>query len=230
MEKVKQKGKPPKLLVSPSLKKSISDQKEKTKKPIRKLIFLAGFANTGKDTFVKFLQEISIEPVVRVAFADALKREVYPTLGREYSGVESEDREWKDKHRAEIIAYGEGQKHKHGQNYWVKQALDPLLLKEYRREIDIPHIVVTDCRRVEEIMWYKHFKLDHFEELKKARKIYEPIMYVVHRKGAESDSDYLTHIALEYATETRAFFLVKNYGSEKDFKKLIDHLYVREIR
>ncbi len=198
----------------------------------RKLIFLSGFANTGKDTVCKLIEEIATEPVIRVSFADALKRECYPALGGpEYTGPESEDREWKDANRQGIIQYGEGKKQEHGQNYWLKRALDSVLLKEYDREMDLPHIVVTDARRTEELMWFKHYKLGHFTELVKARLVWEPVMFVVHRKGAESDSDYLTHVALEYAAETRMFTsMVKNYKGLKELKQQIKDLYVRYIR
>jgi len=204
----------------------------RSKRPPRKLIFLSGFANTGKDTVCRLLEEISPEPIVRVSFADILKTECYPALGgKPYEGPESEDREWKDANREGIIRYGEGQKMKHGQNYWVKRALDPILKKEYEKEMAIPHIIVTDMRRTEEVMWMKHYKLGHFEELAKARTIWEPLMFVVHREGAQSDKDYLTHVCLEYAAETRAFLsMIKNFGTEKELEQKLKDLYVRDIR
>jgi len=229
MEEKKKQAITPKLQLAPSLKKSISEERKKAK-PYRKLIFLIGFQNTGKDSVFKMLKDVSIEPVVRVSFADALKSEVYPTLGKEYD-PENDDREWKDKHRPQIIQYGEGQKQKNGQNYWVKRALDDLLAKKYDRKVDTPHIVVTDCRRIEEMMWFKHFKLGHYKELEEALKIYEPVMFVVHREKAEEDSDYLTHIALEYAAETRMFSrMIKNYKGLKELKKDVEDLYMRSIR
>lgn len=200
----------------------------------RKLIFLSGFSNTGKDTVFKLLEEISPEPVVRVSFADILKTECYPAISDgavEYDGPDSEDRAWKDAHREEIIRYGEGQKMKHGQYYWVKRALDDLLKKKYEKGMAIPHIIVTDARRTEEIMWMKHFKLGHFAELNEARATYEPVMFVVHREGAEKDTDYLTHVCLEYAAETRAFIkMIKNYGTIKDLEQKLKDVYVRYIR
>lgn len=224
------------LSISMPPKEHISDfakaHRESTRKqrPPRKLIFLSGFANTGKDTVFNLLSEISPEPVKRISFADALKTECYPTLGKEYD-PNNDDREWKDAHRTEIIQYGEGQKMKNGQNYWLKRALDEELNKEYDREIDIPHIIVTDARRTEEIMWFKHYKIGQFEELKKARAIWEPVMFVVHREGAESDSDYLTHVCLEYAAETRTFLgIIKNYGTVKELTQQLKDLYVRHIR
>ena len=119
----------------------------------------------------------------------------------------------------------------HGMYYWIKRALDEELAKTYDREMDIPHIIITDARRTEEIMWFKHFKLGHFIELEKARTIWEPVHFVVHREGAEKDSDYLTHIALEYAAETRTFVsMIKNYGTLKDLEQQLKDLYVRYIR
>lgn len=202
------------------------------KRPPRKLIFLSGFANTGKDTVLRLLKEISPEPIVRVSFADIMKTECYPALGgKPYEGPETEDREWKDANREGIIRYAEGKKLEHGQNYWTKRALDPHLKKEYDNGMKIPHIVVTDMRRTEEVMWMKHYKLGHFEELSKARSIWEPIMYVVHREGAEKDNDYLTHVCLEYAAETRTFqSIIRNFGTVKELEQKLKDLYVRDIR
>lgn len=208
------------------------EKSTKSKRPPRKLIFLSGFANTGKDTVCRLLEEISPEPIVRVSFADILKTECYPALGgKPYDGPETEDREWKDANREGIIRYGEGQKMEHGQNYWVKRALHPELMKEYDNGMAIPHIIVTDMRRTEEVMWMKHYKLNQFVELEKARAIWEPVMFVVHREGAESDKDYLTHVCLEYAAETRAFLsIIKNFGTVKDLEQKLKDLYVRDIR
>jgi hypothetical protein len=205
----------------------------RNKRPPRKLIFLSGFANTGKDTVFGLIKKVSPEPVVRVSLADALKTECYPIISYgevEYTGPETEDREWKDANRDEIIRYGEGQKQKHGQNYWIKRALGPELLKEYDRVADIPHIVVTDARRTEELMWFKHFKLGHNAEFVRARHMWEPVNFLVHREGAEKDKDYLTHVALEYAAETRMFIMIKNYKGLKELEQQIKDLYVRYIR
>ena len=206
----------------------------RSQRPPRKLIFLSGFANVGKDTVADMLTKISPEPVISISLAGALKTECYPTLGKEYdpdNDGEGEARVWKDAHRKEIIQYGEGQKMIHGQNYWIQRALDTELKKKYDREIDIPHIIITDARRTEEIMWLKHFKLNQFDELSAAREIWEPIMFMVHREGAEEDKDYLTHVCLEYAAETRTFMsLIKNYGTLKDLDQQLKNLYVRYIR
>lgn len=205
---------------------------KKKKKPVRKLIFLLGFKNTGKDTVAEILKEVSVEPVERVAFADALKKEIYPKLGGSYDDPKTEDREWKDKHRAEIIAYGESQKHEKGMYHWVNTALGGLLTRKYERAVDVPHIIVTDCRRIEEVLWFKHFKLGHFSELKAANIVYEPVFYVVHKKDAEiEDKDYLTHICVEYCTETRVIHgVLRNYGTLKQLKNLVKDWYVTKIK
>jgi len=206
----------------------------KKKSPKRKLVFVAGFADTGKDTFYKLLKKISIEPVVRASFADALKKECYPLVSinpKEYT-PETDDREWKDAHRDEIIRYGEGQKHIHGMYYWVQRALDPVLFKKdfsVLKPSEFPHIVVTDCRRTEEIMWFKEFKMYGLPEY---RAIYDPIMFVIHKKEAEKkDKDYLTHVALMYAAETRVFErMVANYGTLKQLEQTIKDIYAVKIR
>jgi len=209
----------------------MASKPERKPKPHRKLIFLSGFKNVGKDTVAELIRDISPDPVVITSFADAVKTEIYPKLGKEYT-KETDDREWRDAHRSEIIQYGEGQKMNFGQNYWVKKTLDELLTKEYARRVDYPHIVVTDARRVEELMWFKHFKLGHFDQLKPALQVYDPVMFVVHREGANlEDKDFLTHIALEYASETRMFNdMIKNYKGLKELKQQISDLYVRSLK
>jgi hypothetical protein len=205
---------------------------EKNKPAKRKLIFLMGYANTGKDTVFQLLQKISLEPVLRVSFADALKTECYPVLkGKPYT-LETDDREWKEANRDGIIQYGEGQKHKFGMYYWLERALNPVLLEEDFSDMadrDLPHIVVTDCRRTEEVMWFKEFKLFGKDNV---RQIYDPIMFVVHREGAEKDDqDYLTHVALKYAAETRTFDkMIKNYETVKKLEIDIKNLYGTKIR
>jgi len=204
--------------------------KPNRQKPHRKLVFLAGFANTGKDTVCQMIKEESAVPVLRVSFADALKSECYPTLGKEYD-PENDDREWKDKHRHQIIEYGESQKHKHGMFYWVKRALDNVLLKEYDRLADYPHVIVTDARRTEEFMWLKYFAARKFEELEPAYHIYNPMAIAVHRPGAELiDNDYLTHVALSYASETHMFnAAIKNEGDLKALREKIKNVYAIHI-
>jgi len=219
---------PMKLITSPRMRE---EEAKKPKRKPRKLIFLSGFKNTGKDTVAELLKDISIDPVEIVSFADALKSELYPKLGKEWNGNDTEDREWKESIRSEMIAYGEKQKLEHGQNYWIRRALDDLLKAEYDRAVDVPHIIVTDARRTEELMWFKHFKLGHFLELEKGFETYEPLMYVVHKDGAEADKDYMTHVALEYAAETRMFEnIIRNNGSVKELENLLKDLYVTKLK
>lgn len=214
--------------------RAVVDRLEKTdkSKPFRKLIFLSGFKNTGKDSVAKILSEFSTEPVLRIAFADILKDEFYPTIGLPEVNHLNETREIKDQVRPEMIRYGESKKQENGQYYWVKRALDEALKAEYEKKADYPHIVVTDCRRVEEMMWFKHFKLGHLADVAGALKVYEPVMYVVHKTDAEKeDKDYLTHVALEYAAETRMFDrMIRNYGTYNELENAVKDLYVTKIR
>lgn len=204
------------------------------KLPKRKLIFLVGYKNTGKDTVCQLIDKVSIEPTIRVSFADALKTECYPLMDidpKEYT-PETDDREWKDAHREKIIQYGEGQKQKYGMFYWVERALNPVLLEKDFSNIkgkDLPHIIVTDCRRTEEVMWFKTFKVHGNKDI---REVYDPIMFVVHREGAEKDDpDYLSHVALQYAAETRVFDkMIKNYTTLDKLELYIKDLYTVAIR
>jgi len=208
----------------------VAGKKPPKRKPHRKLIFLGGFANVGKDTVYQLLKEVSPAPVIRVALADALKTEVYPILGKEYD-PEDDDRAWKDAHRQEIIQYGESQKQEHGMFYWLKTALDEVLNKTYDRLVDYPHIVVTDVRRTEEFMWFKYFSARRFEEMTEAYKTYDTVSVAVHRPGAESDKDYLTHVALNYATETRMFTTaIKNDSDLSDLKERVTNMYALFIK
>jgi len=215
---------------TPNAVMEIAPEPSNNKPTKRKLIFIMGYANTGKDTFYKLLKGISREPVVRVSFADALKTECYPTLGKEYT-PETDNRKWKDDHRTEIINYGEGQKHKHGMYYWIERALNPVLFRKDFSKLkpsEFPHIVVTDCRRTEEVMWFKEFKMfgePHF------RAIYDPIIFVMHRKNAEkNDRDYLTDVALMYAAETRVFDqMIKNYETLEKLELKIKDIYAVKI-
>jgi hypothetical protein len=192
-----------------------------------------GFQNTGKDTVAEMLIKMSYGKIKRVRFADALKTECYPLMEidpKEYD-PENDDREWKDAHRKEIIRYGEGQKMKHGMNYWVERALDPHLLPENVEGYEYPDLIVTDCRRTEEVMWFKKFKLNKSPKYKHLWELYEPLLIAVHREGAEKDSDYLTHIAIEYAAETRAYHkFIKNYGSVEDLERMVKDFYVINVR
>lgn len=215
------------------LKKSLENHDKVARaKPHRKLIFLVGFANVGKDTVCQMIKDISPNPVERIAFADALKSECYPEIGGFEYDPENEDRKWKDENRDKIIQYGEGQKHKHGMYYWIKRALDNKLMRKFDRKVDYPHLVITDCRRAEEILWFKHFKLGHFEELNEARAIYDPIVFAVHREGAEvTDKDYLSHFTVEYASECRVFtHMIKNYKGLKELKQHMLDVYALHIK
>jgi hypothetical protein len=216
----------PGQLLSPKL------NKPKTRK--HKLIFLVGFQNTGKDTVADMLVKMSYGKMQCVSFAEALKVECYPLMEvdpKEYSR-ETDDREWKDAHRAEIIRYGEGQKQKHGMYYWIERALDQYLIPEEGAEDhQYQDLVVTDCRRTEEMMWFKKFKLNKMPKYQHLWELYEPIMLAVHREGAEKDKDYLTHVALEYAAETRTFDrMIKNYGSLEDLERIMKDVYAVRIR
>ena len=155
---------------------------------------------------------------------------MYPTLGKEYD-PENDDREWKDKHRPQIIQYGEGKKQENGMFYWVKRALDDILLKEYDRLADYPHIIVTDARRAEEFIWLKHFAARSFAELQSAYHVYEPLAIAVHRPGAEKDTDYLTHVALTYATDMKMFSGgIKNEGDLKALRHRVESIYGSHIK
>lgn len=202
-----------------------------------KLIFLAGYKGSGKDTFANLLAQEYLKdgnrPVRIVAFADALKREVYPKYGVEFHGSLAEDREFKEKVRNDLIATGESKKHENGEYYWVAQAIFPIIdpiIAKGNAENELPDIIVTDCRRVEEVMWYKHIKFGTLNN--EISKYYDTLFYIIHRVSAEDeDTDYLTRIALKYAVESRIMDkLIRNYKDVSHLEVVAKEVYAVKLK
>ncbi len=192
----------------------------------RKLVFLMGFKNVGKDTVAKKINEISGGTYHIVALADQLKKEFYPTIGIKYD-KNNEDRAIKEKYRQSIISYGEAMKQKHGADYWVRVALDDLLFSD-----DNKNIIISDCRRAEEVYWYIDFSKGLLPDYKGIVDNFDTVFIAVHREGAErEDTDYLTHNGVRAATDN--FILdgvIKNDKSLKDLKIQIENLYARKLK
>jgi len=190
------------------------------------LIFLMGFKNTGKDTVANLINELAYNSFNIVGFADALKKDYYSSVGVEYDR-NTEDREFKEKHRNGIIQYGESMKHEKGMFHWIETALDPLIFSE-----DTKGIIVPDCRRAEEVHWFVDFKKGNLEKYNDVRGNFKPLFIGIHRPGAEDeDNDYLTKVAIRAATDNFVFNgFIKNDKGLKELKQSVLDFFVNAIK
>jgi len=194
----------------------------------RNLIFLCGFKNTGKDTVAKMINDLSYGNYDIVGFADALKKDYYASVGVEYDR-DTEDRDFKEKHRPGIIQYGEGMKQEHGMYHWIETALDELIFDEKSEK----GIIVPDCRRVEEVKWMKDFMRQIHPKYQFVYEKFNPFFFAVHREGAEDeDTDYLTHIAIKIASEEMFMVneFIPNFETLKKLKIRVEELYARRLK
>jgi hypothetical protein len=194
----------------------------------RNLIFIAGFKNTGKDTVANMINKLSYGSYDVISFADAVKREYYESVGVAYDR-NNEDREFKELHRAGIINHGESQKHLHGVNHWIEKALDNFLFEEESER----GIIVPDCRRTEEMFWYKDFLNSQIPKYQFIREKFQPHFFTVHRENAEfEDKDFLTHLAIRVCTEL--MFLpnrhISNFGDLKKLQGKVEEIYACRLK
>lgn len=193
----------------------------------RHLIFLSGFANTGKDTVANMINKLSYNKFDIVSFADNVKEEYYASVGIDYD-KHNEDRELKENHRPGIIQHGESMKHQHGVNHWIESALDPFLFDKKSDR----GIIVPDCRRTEEMFWYKDFLRKGIPKYQFIRENFQPHFFTVHRDNADvEDKDFLTHIAIRVATEL--MFLGNRHINAPTLEKLkvkIEEIYACRIK
>ena len=189
----------------------------------RHLVFLMGYKRTGKNTVGRLINDLSYGNFHEVGFADELKRQYWSSLGMSWDR-DNEDDELKEEHRPGIINYGESMKHEKGMYHWIETALDPFIFDKD----DNKSIIVTDCRRTEEVKWMKDFMLKRHPKYAFVYDRIDPHFIAVRRPDAEkNDSDYLTHLAIKMATEEMMMInrLIKNYGSLDDLKVVIEELY-----
>jgi hypothetical protein len=158
-----------------------------------KIVVLVGGTGTGKDTLAKHFVGKGFE---KVTFGDEVKREIYPNLpgGEQYlDKLGEEDREWKDGVRDQIILHAEMQKIKQSPFHWVnKTKLIDVLDK---RKDKVGDIIVTDCRRIEEMHWF----LSH------ANRIKVQVYFVHVFMDGVVDEDYRTNQAIEYGYLQKIF-------------------------
>lgn len=109
------------------------------------IIFLIGKAGSGKDTVAKLFADYGYK---RLAFADALKKDYYSEFCVNYC-PDTEDRDFKEKHRQGLINYGEHMRNTQGKSYWIREAF-----QNYSNE----DLIVTDVRRDSELSFIKSLK------------------------------------------------------------------------
>jgi len=112
---------------------------------VSNIIFLIGKAGSGKDTVAKLFADYGYK---RLAFADALKKDYYSEFCVNYC-PDTEDRDFKEKHRQGLINYGEHMRNTQGKSYWIREAF-----QNYGNE----DLIVTDVRRDSELSFIKSLK------------------------------------------------------------------------
>jgi dephospho-CoA kinase len=112
---------------------------------VSNIIFLIGKAGSGKDTVAKLFADYGYK---RLAFADALKKDYYSEFCVNYC-PDTEDRDFKEKHRQGLINYGEHMRNTQGKSYWIREAF-----QNYSNE----DLIVTDVRRDSELSFIKSLK------------------------------------------------------------------------
>jgi len=117
------------------------------------IVGFSGFAQTGKDTAAEqFIQN----GFVRIAFADALKREVEKMLHT--AGVrvdlinnEQDKKDWRD-----FLVYWGAKRREQSESYWVKRLIFSAASR--RLHLDMDNIVIPDVRYKNEVEWIEGHK------------------------------------------------------------------------
>jgi|TARA_R110000796_G_scaffold40476_3_gene100241 dephospho-CoA kinase len=160
---------------------------------VSKIIFLIGKAGSGKDTVAKLFADDGYK---RLAFADALKKDYYSEFCVNYCS-DTEDRDFKEKHRQGLINYGEHMRNTQGKSYWIKEAF-----KNYDGE----DLIITDVRRDSEVNFIKLLKLS----------LSRVFFYYIDRHV--EDNDGLTLLSIK---ESRSLIdgIIDNNGNLKQLKE-----------
>lgn len=169
---------------------------------------LLGCSRSGKDTVGKYL--VDKYKYTRVSFADAVKEEYAAKVGIDVSVLHTQGPE-KESHRAGLIEFAEGERKKNPL-CWLERAFKPHM-EDIKESMDSYafkeglNLVVTDCRRTDEIDWVAYFKdlINHvrLEMLAEGHQLELYInleLWYVNRSEAElTDTDVLTHKCIGYA-------------------------------
>jgi len=111
------------------------------------LIGLVGKARSGKDSVFRMMELLGRGRYCRVAFADALKRQVAAAVGVPVERIEED----KALFRPTLQAFGVLRRDLDGVDYWVSQAAKEV---SRLRERGLS-VVVTDCRFLNEAAWIR---------------------------------------------------------------------------
>ena len=166
------------------------------------VIFLLGCSQTGKDTVGQHL--VNNYNYKRVSFADAVKEQYAKENGLDVR-ILHEQGPSKEKHRGGMIELAESAR-LDNPLCWLEKAFEPYmqdngLFKEDQR------LVVTDCRRLQEIDWvYKWKAIKQLSENQAkqagetAKHYFSVDLWYIRRPVAEvKDADVLTHSCIGYA-------------------------------
>jgi hypothetical protein len=127
-----------------------------------KVIGVGGFARAGKDTFVKIASKILEEngySSEKLAFADALKKDLDPFLTEKYSiSAFTDNTDEKKVIRPFLVAHGCGKREQTQGRYWVEKIQGQLqlysdLLERFPQTYDKKVYFVSDCRFPNEVKW-----------------------------------------------------------------------------
>jgi phosphomevalonate kinase len=101
------------------------------------VVLISGRRGSGKDYFAEHLQRLLAPGCERRAFADAVKVAAAKEFGWDYQQLMT-DRDYKEKHRAQLIEFAETKKMWLGNGYWAQQLLVAPIAADY--------LVVSDWR------------------------------------------------------------------------------------
>lgn len=172
------------------------------------IVFLLGCSRSGKDTIGQHL--VDKYKYTRVSFADAVKEQYAQENGIDISVLHTQGPE-KESHRAGLISLAEGERLKNPL-CWLEKAFKPHM-EDIKENMDSYafkeglNLVVTDCRRIDEIDWIAYFKdlINHIdlelqeEGLSLDAYLNIELWYVSRPEAEAADTDGLTHQCIGYA-------------------------------
>jgi len=122
---------------------------------MKKLIGITGYARSGKDTFYEraaFHLSKEGKTATRIAFADALKKELDPLL-KKHTNISAFTEDPKDKEliRPLLVTYGTDLRRKLNENCWIQSIQNKVIDHLNQNEF----VFVTDVRFENEAKWIK---------------------------------------------------------------------------
>lgn len=180
-----------------------------------KKIFLLGYSKVGKDTISEYLQNDNYQ---RISFADELKNEYAMLNNIDVQILHTQGPE-KEFHRGGLIELAENVK-KTNMNFWLEKAFDNYYIDKSRQLLNPDSkLIITDCRRTNEIQWIKDYK-----------KINNIILVHVERNERPIDNDSLTTRAIEmaYRQELVDYYIDNSGDNFERTKKVIDNLIFKK--